>query len=137
MPVYEPNLSFLVRITRDGMDAFQGPADPAQRYLGLSGQQTTVKERLPNLRFTTDSVAAIAEADMIFVSVNTPTKSKGIGAGMATDTSALDAVITLVAAHSKDGVIIVEKSTVPSHTVDMISSTVRLALHYCQVRAAD
>ena len=45
------------------------------------------KVRNKNLFFSTDVPRAISNADMIFISVNTPTKTKGIGAGRASDIS--------------------------------------------------
>ena len=47
-----------------------------------------------NLHFTTEIREAIAEADLVFVSVGTPTKSYGIGAGRAADLRYLDMLIT-------------------------------------------
>ena len=44
-----------------------------------------------NLSFTTDVAAAIAAADMVFISVNTPTKTKGMGAGQASDLRLVEA----------------------------------------------
>ena len=50
------------------------------------GLEEIVKERRgKNLFFSTDLKGAIQEADIIFVSVNTPTKKSGMGAGMAAD----------------------------------------------------
>ena len=48
-------------------------------------EETVFAARGRNLFFTTDIDAAILEADIIFVSVNTPTKKTGIGAGFAAD----------------------------------------------------
>ena len=56
LPVYEPGLRELIK-----------------------------KNRNKNLFFTTNIKEAISEADIIFISVNTPTKTKGLGAGYASD----------------------------------------------------
>jgi len=48
-------------------------------------EEVVFDRRGKNLFFTTDVDAAIEEADLIFVSVNTPTKKAGLGAGMAAD----------------------------------------------------
>ena len=50
------------------------------------GLKNIIKKcRNKNLYFSTDIVSNIKSADMIFISVNTPTKTKGIGAGQAID----------------------------------------------------
>lgn len=60
LPIYEPGLQDVVEIARDGLES-----------------------RKPNLFFSTDIRGAIQKADLIFISVNTPTKMVGIGAGRA------------------------------------------------------
>jgi UDPglucose 6-dehydrogenase len=62
LPIYEPGLYNVVEVARDGTDG-----------------------RQPNLHFSTDVSKAIDEADLIFISVNTPMKTAGLGAGSATD----------------------------------------------------
>jgi UDPglucose 6-dehydrogenase len=62
----------------------------------------------------------IAVADIVFLSVNTPTKSNGLGAGFATDISMFESATRSVALVAKPGAIIVEKSTVPCRTADMV-----------------
>lgn len=69
-----------------------------------------------NLFFSTDIPAAIAAADIIFVSVNTPTKQFGAGAGMAADLQYWEKTAREILAHSKSSKIIVEKSTLPVRT---------------------
>ncbi len=69
-----------------------------------------------NLHFTTDIRAAIAAADLIFVSVGTPTKNYGIGAGRAADLRYIEAAARLIAEVSHGHKIIVEKSTIPVKT---------------------
>lgn len=69
-----------------------------------------------NLFFSTDVDAAIEEADMIFVSVNTPTKKAGLGAGYAADITYLESATRRIAAVSKSSKIVIEKSTVPCRT---------------------
>ncbi|KAI8379371.1 UDP-glucose/GDP-mannose dehydrogenase family, NAD binding domain-containing protein [Radiomyces spectabilis] len=69
-----------------------------------------------NLFFTTDVDATIQEADLIFVSVNTPTKKSGIGAGMAADLAFVESATRRIAEVSKSSKIVVEKSTVPCRT---------------------
>lgn len=61
---------------------------------------------------------------MIFLAVNTPTKAFGQGAGRATNMNAVDGAVRDIATYAKDGVVIVEKSTVPCGTARRISSKV-------------
>lgn len=75
-----------------------------------------------NLFFSTDLKAAIAEADLIFVSVGTPTKSYGIGAGRAADLRYIESAARLIAEVSEGHKIIVEKSTIPVKTASAIQS---------------
>ncbi|KAF7732523.1 UDP-glucose 6-dehydrogenase 1 [Apophysomyces ossiformis] len=69
-----------------------------------------------NLFFSTDVDATIEEADLIFVSVNTPTKKAGMGAGMAADLAYVESATRRIAEVSKSSKIVVEKSTVPCRT---------------------
>jgi UDPglucose 6-dehydrogenase len=71
-----------------------------------------------NLFFSTDSAAAIRAADIIFVSVNTPTKTFGHGAGMASDLQYWEKTAHEIVAHSDRPKIIVEKSTLPVRTAE-------------------
>lgn len=58
------------------------------------------------------------------IAVNTPTKTYGIGAGKATDMTAVESVVQDVGKFAKHGAIIVEKSTVPGRTGDFIKDIV-------------
>jgi UDPglucose 6-dehydrogenase len=69
-----------------------------------------------NLFFSTDVKKGIEEADIIFASVNTPTKVKGVGAGRAADLRFIESVGRTIAQHSSRSKIIIEKSTVPVRT---------------------
>ncbi|CAH7688157.1 UDP-glucose 6-dehydrogenase [Phakopsora pachyrhizi] len=71
-----------------------------------------------NLFFDTDIDRAIKEADLIFVSVNTPTKQSGIGSGYAADLSYVELCTRRIAAVSTTSKIVVEKSTVPCRTAE-------------------
>lgn len=75
-----------------------------------------------NLHFTTDIRAAIAAADLIFVSVGTPTKTFGIGAGRAADLRYIESAARLIAEVADSNKIIVEKSTIPVKTASAIKS---------------
>lgn len=77
-----------------------------------------------NLHFTTDIRPAIAAADLIFVSVGTPTKSYGIGAGRAADLRYIESAARLIAEVSHGHKIIVEKSTIPVKTASAIRTII-------------
>ena len=98
LPVYEP-----------GLDAVVGRA------------------RGRNLMFTTAVNAAIAAADMVFISVNTPTKTKGLGAGQASDLRWVEACARQVAKEARGHTIVVEKSTLPVRTAQAIQEILQAA----------
>lgn len=93
LPIYEP-----------GLDAVVGEA------------------RDRNLFFSTDVEKAIDEADMIFISVNTPTKTYGKGKGQAADLKFIELCARQIAAVAKDDKIVVEKSTLPVRTAEALKS---------------
>lgn len=74
-----------------------------------------------NLFFTTDVASAITEADIIFVSVNTPTKTFGIGAGKASDLQYWEKTARQIRECSHTDKIVVEKSTLPVRTAEAMS----------------
>jgi len=87
LPIYEPGLEELVQATRG-----------------------------KNLIFSTDIAAGIRENDIIFVSVNTPTKSFGDGAGMAADLQFWESTARQILQYSESPKIVIEKSTLPVRT---------------------
>ena len=91
LPVFEPQLDETVRLTRG-----------------------------KNLFFSTDVGGAIDAADIVFISVNTPTKTYGYGAGSASDLRFVESCARKIAEVSKSGKIVVEKSTLPVRTADVI-----------------
>ena len=76
------------------------------------------KARGRNLFFSTDVNAAIRESDVLFVSVNTPTKTFGEGAGKAADLQYWEETARNIIKASNSDKIIVEKSTLPVRTAD-------------------
>ncbi|MBW4970511.1 UDP-glucose 6-dehydrogenase [Croceibacter atlanticus] len=87
------------------------------------GLADVVKEaRGRNLFFTTEVDAAIDKADMIFISVNTPTKTYGKGKGMAADLKYIELCARQIARVSTTDKIIVEKSTLPVRTAETLTS---------------
>ena len=93
LPVYEP-----------GLDAVVGRA------------------RGRNLFFSTAVEETIATADMVFISVNTPTKTRGLGAGQASDLRWVEACARTVAKAAIGHTIVVEKSTLPVRTAEAVKA---------------
>lgn len=128
-PIYEPGLHDIVRVARDGGRKTNFTSDPES-----GNGETSVPSRPANLFFTTDVATSIAEADIVLVAVNTPTKERGVGAGSATDMTAFEAVTGVVAQYAREGAIIVEKSTVPCRTAQLVAETVSNPCPPCNVR---
>jgi len=93
IPIYEPGLSDIVKQARGR-----------------------------NLFFSTNVEKAIDEAQIIFISVNTPTKTYGKGKGMAADLKYIELCARQIAQIAKDDKIVVEKSTLPVRTAEAIKS---------------
>ncbi len=93
IPIYEPGLSAIVAETRG-----------------------------KNLFFSTEVDKAIDEAQVIFISVNTPTKTYGKGKGMAADLKYIELCARQIARIAKENKIVVEKSTLPVRTAEAIKS---------------
>ncbi|HQN93415.1 MAG TPA: UDP-glucose 6-dehydrogenase [Prolixibacteraceae bacterium] len=91
LPIYEPGLDEVVKKTRG-----------------------------KNLFFSTDVEKGIREAEMIFISVNTPTKTYGIGKGMAADLKYVELCARQIADVAQEDKIVVEKSTLPVRTAQTI-----------------
>lgn len=85
---------------------------------GLS--EIVAESRGRNLFFSTEVDKAIDEADMIFISVNTPTKTYGVGKGMAADLKYIELCARQIARVAKTNKIVVEKSTLPVRTASAI-----------------
>ena len=90
------------------------------------GLQDIIKKvRNRNLFFTTELADSIKNADMVFISVNTPTKTKGLGAGRASDISWVEACTRQVAKYSEGETIVVEKSTIPVRTAEAVKAILK------------
>lgn len=85
---------------------------------GLSDVVAEARGR--NLFFSTEVDKAIDEAQMIFISVNTPTKTYGVGKGMAADLKYIELCARQIARVAKNDKIVVEKSTLPVRTASAI-----------------
>ena len=75
-----------------------------------------------NLHFSTEVNDEISKADMVFLCVNTPTKTKGLGAGKASDLKWIEACARQVAKSAVGHTIVVEKSTLPVRTAKTIQT---------------
>ncbi|KAJ6626571.1 UDP-glucose 6-dehydrogenase [Pseudolycoriella hygida] len=85
-----------------------------------------VKERRnKNLFFSTDIPTAIREAELIFISVNTPTKNFGNGRGRAADLKYVEDAARMIAETAQSSKIVVEKSTVPVRAAESIMHILR------------
>ena len=93
LPVYEPGLRDLIEKCRD-----------------------------KNLFFTSEIEQSIAESDMVFISVNTPTKESGLGAGEASDLKYIESSTRSIAEFATGHTIVVEKSTIPVKTAEVIKA---------------
>ena len=99
--------------------AWNGPIDQLPIY--ETGLAEVVQEaRGRNLFFSTDIDKAIDEAQMIFMAVNTPTKTEGEGAGMAADLRYFISSAKHIAKVAKTDKIVVEKSTLPVRTAEKV-----------------
>lgn len=85
---------------------------------GLDDVVATARGR--NLFFSTNVEEAIREAEMIFISVNTPTKTYGVGKGMAADLKFVELCARQIADVATSNKIVVEKSTLPVRTAQAI-----------------
>ena len=115
-----PNIKVtVVDKSSDKLDSWNGPLDTLPVYEpGLSEIVNKVRDK--NLFFSKDIDDAIDNAEMIFMAVNTPTKTEGEGAGMAADLRYIEACALDIARVSNNDKIIVEKSTLPVRTAEKI-----------------
>ena len=84
--------------------------------------EVVAEARGRNLFFSTDVDGAIDAADMIFIAVNTPTKTYGEGKGMAADLKFVELCARQIAEVATSDKIIVEKSTLPVRTAETLQT---------------
>lgn len=90
------------------------------------GLDEVVKQcRGRNLFFSTEVSKCIDEAELIFISVNTPTKVSGVGKGRAADLKYVESCARTIADSAKSSKIVVEKSTVPVKSAESIMHVLR------------
>ena len=87
--------------------------------------EVVTKARNKNLFFSTEVDKAIQEADMIFIAVNTPTKTYGKGKGMAADLTYVEQCARRIAEVATSDKIVVEKSTLPVRTAEAIQTILK------------
>lgn len=85
-------------------------------------KEIIAKTRGRNLFFSTDVKSAIRNGDIIFISVNTPTKTYGVGKGMAADLKYIELCARQIADVAEGNKIVVEKSTLPVRTAQSIKT---------------
>ena len=94
--------------------------------------EVVAKAREKNLFFSTEVDKAIQEADMIFIAVNTPTKTYGKGKGMAADLTYVEQCARRIAEVATSDKIVVEKSTLPVRTAEAIQTILEQSPHGAQ-----
>lgn len=118
-----PHIKVTVVDINEARIAAWNAADLSKLPVFEPGLDKIVEEaRGRNLFFSTEVDKAIDEADMIFISVNTPTKTYGKGKGMAADLKYIELCARQIARVAKQDKIIVEKSTLPVRTASAIKS---------------
>ncbi len=85
-------------------------------------EEIVSRVRGKNLFFSTNVFKEIESADIIFLCVNTPTKTQGFGAGKASNLKWLEICARQIAENAKGHTIIVEKSTVPVRTAEVLKN---------------
>ncbi len=115
----------VVDINKERIDAWNN-ADLSKLPIFEPGLDLIIaRTRGRNLFFSTEMEKSISEADMVFISVNTPTKTKGLGAGQASDLSWVEASARQVAKYAKGHTIVIEKSTLPVRTAQAIKEILK------------
>jgi len=109
----------VVDLNAERIAAWNGPLENLPIYEpGLV--EVVEKARGRNLFFSTEVDKAIEESKMIFMAVNTPTKTEGEGAGMAADLRYVEACAKNIARVATTDKIVIEKSTLPVRTAEKI-----------------
>ena len=112
----------VVDINHERIDAWNSENLPVYEP-GL--EEIVSAARGKNLFFSTEVDRYIQESEIIFISVNTPTKEYGSGLGQAADLRFVESCARRIAELSKDPKIIVEKSTVPVRTAEMVQTILK------------
>lgn len=115
-----PHLNItIVDNNTEKIKSWNGPLENLPVY--EPGLAEIIKEvRGKNLNFSNDIKGSIEKSEMIFMAINTPTKTEGEGAGMAADLRFVEACARDIAKFSKSNKIVIEKSTLPVKTAEKI-----------------
>ncbi|MBU78909.1 MAG: UDP-glucose 6-dehydrogenase [Flavobacteriales bacterium] len=114
----------VVDANSEKIKAWNGPVENLPIYEpGLAEVVQQVRGR--NLFFSDDIAENIEKSEMIFMAVNTPTKTEGQGAGMAADLRYVEACANDIAKYSKSDKIVIEKSTLPVRTAEKIEEILK------------
>ncbi len=118
---YCPNIQIqVVDINKERIDSWNNN-DLSKLPVFEPGLPEIIKAvRGSNLHFSTNLVDAIKNADMVFISVNTPIKKSGIGAGQSSDLRWVEACARQISKIALGHTIVVEKSTLPVRTAKTI-----------------
>ncbi len=112
----------VVDINKERIEAWNSN-DFSQLPVFEPGLEEIVKKcRGKNLFFSNKVEESIGSADIIFISVNTPTKTRGIGAGFASDLKWIESSARQIAKFAKSHTVVVEKSTLPVKTAETIKT---------------
>ena len=118
----------VVDINKERIDAWNN-VDLKQLPIFEPGLDNLVlNHRNKNLLFTTDLEKSISESDIIFISVNTPTKIHGVGAGQAIDLKWVESSARQIAKYARNHTVVVEKSTLPVKTAETIKTILNSSL---------
>jgi len=85
-------------------------------------EEVVAQTRGKNLFFSTDVDAGIRDNDIIFVCVNTPTKTFGVGSGMAANVQYLEQTARQILRNATSSKIVIEKSTIPVRTAQALEN---------------
>ena len=118
LPIYEPDLDNIVRVARDGTLSTSLVLDK------MRGAEVVFPRRTPNLFFSWDMASSVSDADIVFLSVDTPAQNANGDTTGPTNLTRLKSAVESVALAAKAGVIIAEKSTVPCGTAKTIRDIV-------------
>ena len=128
-----PNMTVtVVDISSDRIAAWNDPNLENLPIYEPGLAEVVARARGNNLFFSTEIDKAIEDADIIFIAVNTPTKTYGKGKGMAADLTYVEQCARRIAEVATSDKIVVEKSTLPVRTAEAIQTILEQSPHGAQ-----